>query len=72
MKAEELELLRLKIDEEICKIFGRERARLRRLGKPIGDLDLLIASTCLRYDLTVLTDNTTEFERVENLKRFSV
>jgi len=56
------------IDEEACKIFGRERARLRKLGRPIGDLDLLIASTCLRYDLTLLTDNTKEFERVENLK----
>lgn len=59
----------LGVDEEVCKFFGRERARLRRLGKPIGDLDLLIASTCLRYDLTLLTDDTTEFERVENLKR---
>ena len=51
----------------ICKIFGRERARLRKSGKTIGDLDLLIASTCLRYDLTVLTDNKTEFERVKSL-----
>ncbi len=58
----------LGMDEEVCKIFGRERARLRKLGKPIGDLDLLIASTCLRYDLTLLTDDTREFERVENLK----
>jgi len=60
----------LGIDEEVCKIFGRERARLRKLGKPIGDLDLLIASTCLRYDLTLLSDNIKEFERVENLKIF--
>jgi len=48
----------LGIDEEVCKIFGRERARLRKSWKTIGDLDLLIASTYLRYDLTVLTDNT--------------
>jgi len=58
----------LGINGEICKIFGRERARLRKEGKPIGDLDLLIASTCLHHELTLLTDNIREFERVENLK----
>ena len=61
----------LGINEKICKIFGRERARLRKKGKPIGDLDLLIASTCLCYDLTLLTDNIKEFKRVENLKIIS-
>jgi predicted nucleic acid-binding protein len=58
----------LGIDGEICKIFGRERARLRKEGKPIGDFDLLIASTCIRHELTLLSDNIREFERVENLK----
>lgn len=58
----------LEIDEEICQIFGRERAKLRKEGKPIGDFDLLIASTCLHHDLILLTDNIREFERVESLK----
>ena len=56
------------INGEICKIFGRERARLRKEGKPIGDFDLLIASACLHHELTLLTDNIREFERVGNLK----
>ena len=58
----------LGINGEICKIFGRERARLRKEGKPIGDFDLLIASTCLHHELTLLTDNIREFERVRNLR----
>jgi len=58
----------LGINGEICKIFGRERARLRKEGTLIGDLDLLIACTCLHHELTLLTDNIREFERVENLK----
>lgn len=61
----------LEINEEICKIFGRERARLRKLGRMIGDFDLLIASTCLCYNLILLTDNIKEFERVKNLKILS-
>jgi tRNA(fMet)-specific endonuclease VapC len=27
----------LGIDEEVCKIFGRERGRLRKVGQLIGD-----------------------------------
>jgi predicted nucleic acid-binding protein len=62
----------LGINEEICKIFGRERGGLRKGGRTIGDFDLLIASTCLDYNLTLLTNNITHFERIEGLKTLSV
>lgn len=58
----------LRINEEICKTFGKQRARLRKEGRLIGDLDLLIASTCLYHNLVLLTDNIKEFERVEGLR----
>ena len=56
----------LGIDEEVCIIFGREMARLRQVGMTVGDLDLLIAATALRHDLTLLTSDR-DFERVEHL-----
>ena len=56
----------LSIDEEVARIFGQERARLRQVGLPMSDLDLLIAATALRHDLTLLTADR-DFERVENL-----
>jgi predicted nucleic acid-binding protein len=62
----------LGIDEEICKIFGRERGRLRRQGQLIGDLDLLIAATCMHYSLTLLTNNRRHFDRIEGLSIESV
>jgi len=62
----------LGIDEEVCKIFGKERGRLRRKGRMIGDFDLLIASTCLRHNLTLLTNNRRHYEAVEGLKIISV
>ena len=43
----------LPIDEEICKVFGKERGRLRQEKKVVSDFDLLIASTCLKWDLTL-------------------
>jgi tRNA(fMet)-specific endonuclease VapC len=62
----------LGIDEEVCKLFGRERGRLRQQGALIGDFDLLIAATGLHYGLTVLTNNRQHFERVEGLQLESI
>ena len=58
----------LGIDEEISKRFGQERGRLRKEGKLIGDLDLLIGSTALQHNLTVLTNNRRHFEQIEGLQ----
>ena len=60
------------LDDETCRIFGRERSRLRADGNLIGDLDLLIASTALRHGLTLLTNNRRHFERIEGLAIESV
>lgn len=58
----------LEVDTATCQRFGRERARLRRAGRLIGDFDLLLASTCLRHDLILLTGNRRHFEAVEGLR----
>ncbi len=58
----------LEVSSEICRIFGGQRARLRKEGMLIGDFDILIASTCLHHDLILLTDNIRDFKRIENLR----
>jgi tRNA(fMet)-specific endonuclease VapC len=58
----------LSIDQDVCKIFGRERNKLRKQGNIIGDLDLFIASICLRYNLILLTNNKSHFEKIDSLK----
>jgi tRNA(fMet)-specific endonuclease VapC len=55
------------IDEETCKVFGRERGRLRASPRTIGDLDLLIGGTALPHALTLLTNNRRHFELIETL-----
>ncbi|MYA18898.1 MAG: type II toxin-antitoxin system VapC family toxin [Chloroflexi bacterium] len=60
------------LDEETCRIFARERARLRAAGNLIGDLDLLIGATALRHGLTILTNNRRHFDRIEGLTVESV
>jgi tRNA(fMet)-specific endonuclease VapC len=61
----------LPIDEEVCEVFGRERGRLRQRAMAVGDFDLLIASTCLRHDLTLCTNNRRHFEMVNGLRMVS-
>ena len=62
----------LNVDQEVCKIFGRERGKLRQQNKMISDFDLLIASTCLYYSLTLLTNNRRHFDMVEGLNILSL
>ena len=60
------------IDEEITRVFGRERGRLRAAGKTVGDFDLLLGATALRHGLTVLTNNRRHFELIETLQIISL
>lgn len=48
--------------------YGKIRAALEKAGTPIGPNDLLIAAHALTLGLTLVTDNTREFERVTGLK----
>ncbi len=61
----------LPIDQDVCKIFGKERNKLRKQGNMIGDFDLMIASLCIRHSLVLLTNNKSHFERIEALKIIS-
>ena len=59
------------VDAEICRIFARERGRLRVAGMLIPDFDLLIGATALRYNLTLLSNNRRHFERLMGLRIIS-
>ena len=53
------------LDMETASIFGREQARLKRSGNIIPDFDILIAASALRHNVTLLTNNRRDFERIE-------
>ena len=58
----------LPFDEEAAPHYARVRAELERRGRPIGDADLRIAAIALARDLTVVTANVREFQRVPGLR----
>jgi len=47
---------------------GEIRALLEKQGKTIGPFDTMIAGIALSNELTLVTDNTKEFERVPGIK----
>jgi tRNA(fMet)-specific endonuclease VapC len=49
--------------------YGLIRARLERAGQPIGANDLLIAAHAVAVGCAIVTDNESEFGRIEGLLR---
>ena len=58
----------LPFDDKTALIFGEIRADLAKKGTPIGAYDMQIASIALANDLTLVTHNTKEFGRINDLK----
>ena len=56
------------LDDAACRVFGAESARLRQEGSHIGEMDILIGATAISNNLTLLTNNTRHFERMQGLK----
>jgi tRNA(fMet)-specific endonuclease VapC len=55
-------------DENAAAAYGHIRAQLEKRGTSIGPLDTLIAAHALSLDLTLVTNNVREFERVPDLE----
>lgn len=57
----------LPFEEADALVAARIRTQLFQRGRPIGDLDSLIAAQALARDLIMVTNNVDEFERVPDL-----
>jgi tRNA(fMet)-specific endonuclease VapC len=55
------------LDARVARAYGLIRARLERAGQIIGANDLWIAAQAVAMEVTLVTDNVGEFERVEGL-----
>ena len=57
----------LEFDKEDSRFAGEIRAQLTKQGTPIGPYDVLIAGQARARDITLITNNMKEFERVTGL-----
>ncbi|MFI5149516.1 MAG: type II toxin-antitoxin system VapC family toxin [Bacteroidia bacterium] len=53
---------------EALDIYAKEKARLKKAGKPVDDFDLLIGATAVSYHLTMVTNNISHFERIKGIR----
>lgn len=57
----------LHYDEDASVIFAQEKARLKKDGELIADMDLMIASIAISNKLKLITNNKKHFNRLKNL-----
>ena len=55
-------------DEKDAEVYGLIRADLENRGVTIGPYDMQIAAMAISRNLTLITNNTDEFQRVRDLK----
>jgi tRNA(fMet)-specific endonuclease VapC len=61
----------LPLTQPIMERFAQIRGNLPKpLRQQIGDLDMLIAATCLEHDLTLLTRNRKDFQQIPDLSLY--
>ena len=58
----------LPFTEKEAEYYGRIRAQLEQGRRIIGPYDMQIAAQALAHSLTLITNNTREFSRVQGLK----
>ena len=63
-----LPLVMADFDEAAALVYGVIRATLEKKGTPIGALDTMIGAHALNLNLTLVTNNTKESNRILGLK----
>jgi len=53
---------------ESVELFGIYKSKLEKLGTPLDDFDLIIASCALANNMTLVTNNVRHFARIKGLK----
>jgi tRNA(fMet)-specific endonuclease VapC len=55
------------VDIELCRIWGDLRAERQAIGPIISPQDAWIASTALRHNLPLVTNNAKDFQDIPQL-----
>ena len=56
------------LDKESAEVFGIYKSKLEKMGTPLDDFDLILASCALARNMTLVSNNIRHFERIEGLK----
>jgi tRNA(fMet)-specific endonuclease VapC len=48
--------------------YARQKTTLKRIGRPVGEFDLLIGTTAIVHGLTLVTRNVRDFENLDRIQ----
>ena len=57
----------LPLTSEITDRYAQIKALLRKIGQPVDDFDILIGATAIANSITLVTNNTQHFERMDGI-----
>ena len=58
----------IEISKAIIETFAEIKTSLYKGGKPLDDMDLLVAATALHLNCTLVTNNMRHFSRIQGIK----
>ena len=58
----------LNFDDSDAIDYGRIKVKIKKNGKTIGPIDMLLAAQAINKDMIFITNNVKEFKRIEELK----
>jgi tRNA(fMet)-specific endonuclease VapC len=58
----------LPFEDEDAIPYGKLKSKLKKEGRIIGPIDMLLAAQAISRDFALVTNNTKEFERIEHIK----
>jgi predicted nucleic acid-binding protein len=58
----------LQFDKSSSEVFAKLKAKLKKQGNIIADMDLMIASIAISNKATLFTNNLKHFKRIEDLE----
>jgi tRNA(fMet)-specific endonuclease VapC len=58
----------LDFDSDCALEFGKTRGQLLQYGISISRMDLMIASVALAHNLTMVTHNTSDYQKIPGLR----
>ncbi|MEA2017612.1 MAG: PIN domain-containing protein [Campylobacterota bacterium] len=58
----------LEFDKKSAEIFAKIKAKLKKDGQIIADMDLMIASISISNNCNLISNNTKHFSRIKELK----
>ena len=56
------------IDKAVMETFSAVKVNIQKIGTSIDDMDLLIASTAMTMNYTLVTNNEKHFSKIKGLK----